>query len=82
MAIPNVFTVRMYAMRVLNDKFPQIIDALEPGGSGDMYAGFNEEEKAALQEVTSMGFPPKSWFGYKDNGYSWFFGSLSGCCHG
>ncbi len=29
-AIPNVFTVRMYAMRVLKDKFPQIIDALEP----------------------------------------------------
>jgi len=71
-AIPNVFTVRMYAMRVLHDKLPQIIDALEPGGSGDMYAGLNEEEKAALQEVTKMGFPPKSWFGYKTMGIHGF----------
>ncbi len=71
-AIPNVFTVRMYAMRVLKDKFPQIIDALEPGGSGDMYAGLNEEEKEALQEVTKMGFPPQSWFGYKRMGIHGF----------
>ena len=72
MAIPNVFTVRMYAMRVLHDKFPQIIDALEPGGSGDPYAGLNDEEKEALQEVTKMGFPPKSWYGYKTMGIHGF----------
>jgi hypothetical protein len=72
MAIPNVFTVRMYAMRVLHDKFTQIIDALEPGGSGDMYAGLNTEEKEALQEVTKMGFPPRSWFGYKTMGIHGF----------
>ncbi|GAA4466396.1 hypothetical protein GCM10023189_48380 [Nibrella saemangeumensis] len=72
MAIPNVFTVRMHAMRVLKDKFPQIIDALEPGGSGDMYAGLNAEEKEALQEVTRMGFPPKAWFGYKNMGIHGF----------
>ena len=71
-AIPNVFTVRMHAMRVLHNKFPQIIDALEPGGSGDMYAGLNAEEKEALQEVTKMGFPPKSWFGYKKMGIHGF----------
>lgn len=72
MAIPNVFTVRMHAMRVLQDKFPQIIDALEPGGSGDMYSGLNEEEKEALKEVTKMGFPPQSWFGYKNMGIHGF----------
>lgn len=72
MAIPNVFSVRMHAMRILKDKFPQIIDALEPGGSGDMYAGLNEEEKEALREVTKMGFPPKSWFGYKNMGIHGF----------
>ena len=72
MAIPNVFTVRMHAMRVLKDKFPQIIDALEPGFSGDMYAGLNAEEKAALLEVTKMGFPPQSWFGYKSMGIHGF----------
>lgn len=44
------------------------MDALEPGGSGDMYKGLNAEEKEALMEVTKMGFPPKSWFGYKTMG--------------
>ena len=68
MALPNVFTVRMHAMRVLQDKFPQIADALEPGGSGNMYAGINPEEKEALREVTKMGFPSKAWFNYKAMG--------------
>ena len=72
MAIPNVFTVRMHAMRVLKDKFPQIVDALEPGGSGDMYAGLNTEEADALKEVTKMGFPPKSWYDYKTMGIHGF----------
>ncbi|WP_407494343.1 PKD domain-containing protein [Elizabethkingia anophelis] len=71
-AIPNVFAVRMHAMRILDHKFPQIIDALQPGGSGDMYVGLNEEEKAALTEVTKMGFPPQSWFGYKTMGVHGF----------
>lgn len=67
-AIPNVFTVRMLALQVLSDKFPSILDAVEPGGSGDMYAGLNDEEKSALQEVTRMGFPPRAWFNYKTIG--------------
>lgn len=72
MAIPNVFSVRMHAMRILEKKLPQIIDALEPGGSGNMYEGLNEEETAALKEVTQMGFPPKSWYGYKTMGVHGF----------
>jgi len=71
-AIPNVFAVRMHAMRILKNKFPQIIDALEPGGSGDMYAGLNDEEKEALREATKMGFPPQSWFRYKTLGIHGF----------
>jgi hypothetical protein len=62
MSLPNLFTVQAHAMRVLRDKFPAIVDALEPGGSGDMYAGLNVEEREALAEVTRMGFPPRSWF--------------------
>jgi hypothetical protein len=67
MAIPNVFTVRIYAMRLLHDKFPQVVDALEPGGSHE-YSGLNEEEKNALTEATKMGFPPKAWFAYQTMG--------------
>jgi hypothetical protein len=67
-AIPNVFTARVHAMRILKHKFPAIIDALEPGGSGDMYAGLNEEEQQALEEVTRLGFPPKAWFAYQEIG--------------
>ena len=72
MAIPNMFTVRMQALRVLRDKFPQIIDAEEPGGSGDPYAGLNEREAAVLHEVEQMGFPMKTWFGYKTMGLHGF----------
>lgn len=67
-AIPNVFTVRIQALRILKDKFPSIMDAIEPGGSGDMYQGLNQEEREVLREVTRMGFPPKGWFNYKTVG--------------
>jgi len=70
-AIPNVFTVQAHAMRVLADKFPQIVDAIEPGGSGDMYAGLNAEQKEALQEVTRMGFPPRAWFNVQKIAYGY-----------
>jgi hypothetical protein len=72
MAIPNGFTVRMHAMRILRDKFPQIVDAVEPGGSGDPYAGLNDEQAAALREVTAMGFPIQSWFGWRTMGIHGF----------
>jgi hypothetical protein len=62
MAVPNLFTVQFHAMRVLRDKFSAIVDAVEPGGSGDMFAGLNAEEREALAEVTRMGFPPRAWF--------------------
>ncbi len=61
-SIPNVFSVQAHAMRLLGPKFPVIVDALDPGGSGDMYAGLDDGQRAALQEVTRMGFPPRAWF--------------------
>ena len=78
MAIPNVFAVRMNAMRILDKKLPQIIDALDAGGSGDMYAGLNDEEKEALKEATKLGFPPQSWFGYKTMGIHGFIALYQG----
>lgn len=72
MAIPSSFTIRMHAMRVLKEKFPQIVEAMEPGGSGNPYLGLNEEEKAALLEATRMGFPPQAWYAYKTMGIHGF----------
>ena len=68
MAIPNMFTVRMHAQRMLRHRFDQIVDAVEPGGSGDMFEGLTAEERGALTEVTRMGFPQGSWFGHRTMG--------------
>lgn len=61
-SLPNVFSVQAHAMRILWEKFPQIVDAVDPGGSGDMYAGLTAEQREALAEVTAFGFPPRAWF--------------------
>jgi len=65
-SIPGVMTVRIHALRVLRnrDKFPAIMDAIDPGGSGDPYAGLNEEESAALKEATRLGFPLRGWWNH------------------
>lgn len=67
MAMPNVFTVRMHAMRILRHKFPAIVDAYDVGGDPDSLV-LTDEERDALVEVTRMGFPPRSWFGWKTMG--------------
>jgi hypothetical protein len=67
-ANPSQFLVRAHALRVLKDKWPSIMDAVEPGGSGDPYAGLNAEEKLALEEATRYGFPPRAWFNYVPQG--------------
>jgi hypothetical protein len=61
-SMPNTFSSQALAIRVLRDKFPQIVDAIEPGGSGDMYEGLTVEERQVLAEITRLGFPPQSWF--------------------
>jgi hypothetical protein len=65
----NVFSVQAHAYRILKDKFPAIVDAIDPGGSGNMYAGLNPEEHDALLEATRMGLPPRTWFMYQRLGY-------------
>jgi hypothetical protein len=71
-AIPNVFTARLLALRVLKDKFQAIVDAVEPGGSGNIYAGLNMEERDVLAEVTALGFPVQGWFNYRTIGMGAF----------
>lgn len=65
-AIPSNFTVRIHALRVLKqrNKFADVLDAIDPGGSGNPYAGLNEEEAGALREATRLGFPPRGWWNY------------------
>lgn len=60
-SIPNDFFARAYARFVLEDKAPQIADAISPGGSGDPYAVLNKTERAVLLEVTKLGVPLRAW---------------------
>ena len=62
MSIPNSFAAQAHAMRVLRRALPSIVDALEPGGSGDIYAGLDTTEREALAEATRFGIPPGIWF--------------------
>jgi hypothetical protein len=61
-SMPNTFSSQALALRVLRGKFAGIVDATEPGGGGDIYAGLTVEERQVLAEVTRLGFPPRSWF--------------------
>src|SRR4030095_217555 len=65
-SIPNLGAVRMHALRVLRmrDKFPCIVDAIDPGAGGDMSTScdLNEEERTALEEATRLGVPPRGWW--------------------
>ena len=62
-SIPNMFTVRVYGMRVLGDDLPAIADALEPGSNKDPFTDLDltDEQVAALREATRMGFPLQGW---------------------
>jgi hypothetical protein len=70
-----MFTIRMHALRVLRarNKFPAIMDAINPGGSGDPYAELNAEERAALREATLMGYPPRGWYGHETLTSGYFY---------
>ncbi len=59
-SIPNNYAARVRGLRVLNEKLPEIADALEPGG-GDVYAGLNDEERAVLAEISRLGYPLRAW---------------------
>src|SRR5438552_3933558 len=63
-AIPNFMTVQVLGLRVLRDKFPEMVDAMEPGGSGDPYAGLDAEQQKVLREITRLGFPLRGWWQY------------------
>lgn len=62
MSLPNCLTVYGYANRVLRNCWPEIMDAVEPGGDGDIYKHLSVGEADALREVLNMGFPVRMCF--------------------
>lgn len=69
-SLPNCLTVPAHGSRVLRSCWDKIMDAVEPGGSGDIYAGLNKDEANALSEIINMGFPKRmcSVLGDNDDG--------------
>lgn len=71
-SLPNTITLHAQGQRALRNVFGKIVDALDAGGSGNMYEGLNEDEAFMLKEITEMGFPPRAWFleanGWIDDG--------------
>ena len=61
-SLPNTITMHAQGQRVLRNVFGKIIDAIEPGGTGDMYGELGKHEAETLRELTLMGFPPKAWY--------------------
>lgn len=61
-SLPNTIVMHVQAQRRLRGAFQKIIEAIDAGGSGDMYEGLNADQKAMLKEITQMGFPPLAWF--------------------
>lgn len=58
------------ASRLLGEKMEGVKDALEPGGSGDPYAGLNSVQSEALRDLLGMGIIRDAVFQYKKTG--WF----------
>lgn len=56
-SVPHHLTIRAHGLRTLRHKIPDIIAALEPGGSGDMYENLTADEAASLDELLAFGFP-------------------------
>ncbi len=63
MGTPNAFCPRVKVMRLLGTEgMEKLVDAMEPGGSGNLLEGLDEHQAQAVIEATKMGFPKKAWF--------------------
>ena len=67
-AIPSFFGAQALAARVLRDRLPQIADAMEPGGSGNPFAGLTADERSVLAEVSRIGVPLRGWWNHQTAG--------------
>jgi hypothetical protein len=61
-SIPVLLIAPSHVMRVVGERLSLVVDALEPGGSGDMFEGLTASERDALAEITQLGYSPRIWF--------------------
>lgn len=54
---PTGFGAMFNVRRMLRDKLADVIDAVEPGGSGNPFAGLDSDEREALATLYRLGFP-------------------------
>ncbi len=78
LSVPNQVSAFAHAWRLLRGKTAGIVDALDPGGSGDIYAGLNADEREALAAVIRLGFSPRSFFDFEAISRS-YVGSMWAC---
>lgn len=54
---PTGFGAMFNVRRLLRNKLAKVIDATEPGGSGNPFEGLNAHEREALADLYRLGFP-------------------------
>jgi hypothetical protein len=69
------FSVQAHAARVLGPQMAGVIDAVEPGGSGDPFDGLNSEQREALAAMYRAGFPRGAESSFGTSGYAGTFAS-------
>src|SRR3954451_3510275 len=69
------FSVQAHAARLLGDKIDDVIDAVEPGGSGDPFAGLTSQQRDALAAMYRCGFPRGGEASFGTSGYVGTFAS-------
>src|ERR1700729_938132 len=76
MSFPGMFNVQ----RLLRSpaKAMGVIDAMQPGGSGDPFAGLNSHEREELASLYKQGFPfGNEYMGFTPMGQIWLWTSIA-----
>ena len=69
------FSVQAHAARVLGPAIAGVIDAVEPGGDGDPFAGLTTDQREALAAMYRAGFPRGAESSFGTSGYAGTFAS-------
>ena len=69
------FSVQAHAARVLGPQMAGVIDAVEPGGSGDPFDGLSTRQREALAAMYRAGFPRGAESSFGTSGYAGTFAS-------